>query len=294
VPKEWQKARYKQMVKEIEDIDYDVLVLGGDIFDKMPNLEEIALYFDLIKEFTRPTYIFSGNHEAGKRGYTWLEKLENSSFSINNNVIITDMNTIFLQGIDIIDYKYLKTFNPKDYINKLLLTHVRGSIPPYVHPEIDLSKFDRWGLILAGDLHDHSATFEEENAKHNIVYPGSPLSTTFHRKPIKNGVILCDTETLDWEFIELKLPQLLRKTITSESEAVPTDYDHTIFEIKGNVEELSGVSSELIERKVINSNKESKLKLEGLSIEEEVDLYLTEVLNINDTSEIIGVFNDHT
>ena len=296
VPKEWQKARYRKMVEELEKLDYDILVIGGDIFDKLPNLEEIALYFDIIKEFTRPTYIFSGNHEAGKRGYTWLEKLEESTYAVNNNVAIVNGNTIPLlsQNFDIIDYIDLKTFKPETYSNKLLLTHVRGSIPPYVHPEIDLSKFNRWDLVLAGDLHDHSASLEEENAKYNIVYPGSPLSTSFHRKPITNGVIICDTDTLDWEFIPIKLPQLIRKTITSEEEAVPTDYDHTIFEIKGNVEELSGVSSDLIERKVVNSNKESKLKLDGLSIEEEIDLYLKEVLNISDTKEIIGVFNDYT
>lgn len=295
MPKKWQKARYKELVKEIEKLDYDILVIGGDIFDKLPSLEEIALYFDLIKEFKRDTYIFDGNHEAGKRGYTWLEKLEESTNAINNLVRITSCGLFTIQyGIDYIPYTELKTFDIRDYNNKLLLTHVRGSIPPYVHPEIDLSKFDRWDLILAGDLHDHSATFEEENAKHNIVYPGSPLSTSFHRKPIKNGVILCDTDTLDWEFIEIKLPQLIRKTITSEDDAIPTEYDHTIFEIKGNVEELSGVSSDLIDRKVVNSNKESKLKLDGLSIEEEVDLYLKEVLNIPDTTDIIGVFNDYT
>lgn len=294
VPVIWQKARFKQLVKEIEKLDYDILVIGGDIFDKLPSLEEIALYFDLIKEFKRPTYIFDGNHEAGKRGYTWLEKLEESTYAINNLVHIIGGNISELPGIDVIPYTQLKTFNPKDYNNELLLTHVRGSISPYVHPEIDLSKFDRWTLVLSGDLHDHSASFEEENIKYNIVYPGSPLSTSFHRKPITNGVILCDTETLDWEFVPIKLPQLIRKTITSEDEAIPTDFDHTIFEIKGNIEELSSVSSDLIDRKVVTSNKESKLKLEGLSIEQEVDLYLKEVLSITDTTDIIGVFNDYT
>jgi len=295
VPKEWQKTRYKQLIKEIEKLDYDILVIGGDIFDKLPNLEEITLYFELIKEFTRPTYIFDGNHEAGKRGYTWLQKLEESTYAINNLVNITNCGLFTVKyGIDYIPYTQLKTFDPKDYNNKLLLTHVRGSIPPYVYPEIDLSKFNRWDLILAGDLHDHSASFEEENILYNIIYPGSPLSTTFHRKPITNGVIICDTETLNWDFIPIKLPQLIRKTITSESEAIPTEYDHTIFEIKGNIEELSNINSDLIDRKVVKSNKESKLKLDGLTIVEELDLYLREVMNIDDTIDIIEVFNDYT
>lgn len=290
----WQANRYKQLVIEIEKLDYDVLVISGDIFDKLPNLEEITLYFDLIKGLTRSCIITDGNHEASKKGYTWLEKLKDVTKVVNPLVDIVDGNTNVIPNVDIIPYTKLKTFNPKDYNNKLLLTHVRGSIPPYVHPEIDLSKFDSFSLILAGDLHDHSATFEEENAKHNIVYPGSPLSTSFHRKPITNGVIICDTDTLNWDFIPIKLPQLIRKTITSESEAIPTEYDHTIFEIKGNIEELSGITSDLIDRKVVTSNKESKLKLDGLSIEEELELYLKEVMNINNTKEFIGVFNDYT
>jgi len=273
VPKEWQKTRYKQLIKEIEKLEYDILVIGGDIFDKLPNLEEITLYFELIKEFTRPTYIFDGNHEAGKRGYTWLQKLEESTYAINNFVNITNCGLFTAKyEIDYIPYTQLKTFDPKDYNNRLLLTHVRGSIPPYVHPEIDLAKFTKWDLILAGDLHDHSATFEEENKK----------------------VIICDTETLNWNFIPIKLPQLIRKTITSENEAIPTEYDHTIFEIKGNIEELSNINSDLIDRKVVQSNKESKLKLDGLTIVEELDLYLTEVMNIVDTTDIIEVFNDYT
>ncbi|MCP3899128.1 MAG: hypothetical protein GY707_05275 [Desulfobacteraceae bacterium] len=293
VPREWQKDRFHEMVDRIEELDYDIMVIGGDIFDKLPSLEEIALYFELIKKFTRPTYIFDGNHEAGKRGYTWLEKLVEATKAINDQVKIVS-GAYNLEGLDIIPYTGLKTFNSKDYSNRLLLTHVRGSIPPFVKPEIDLSKFSKWDLVLAGDLHDHSATFEEENAKYNIVYPGSPLSCSFHRNKVTNGVIICDTDTLKWEFVAIKTPQLIRKTISNSDDAISTEYDHTIYEIEGNLEDLSNVSTnDLIDRKVVHSDKESKLNLEGLSITEEIDLYLKEVIMIEDTSDIIGIFNDY-
>jgi len=293
VPRQWQANRYRMLIEKLETLDFDTMVWGGDVFDKLPSLDEIQLYFELINKLTRTTVIYSGNHEAGKRGYTWLEKLKESTQSVNPLVHIVDGNTDLLPGIDIIDYKDLKTFNPSNYHNKILMTHVRGSIPPYVHPEIDLSKFKKWDIIYAGDLHDHSATKEKDNDEYNIVYPGSPLSCSFHRNPISNGVIIIDE--LDWEFIPLKLPQLIRKTITSEKEAVQTDYDHTIYEIKGNVEDLSNTSTGgLIDRKVVHSNKEAKLNMEGLTIQEELNLYLTEVMGIENTSEIIGVFNDHT
>ena len=126
------------------------------------------------------------------------------------------------------------------------------------------------------------------------MYPGSPLSTSFHRNKIKTGVILCDTETLDWEFIELKLPQLLRKTITDTKDAVEDGYDNIIYEISGNIEDLANIEkSDLIDRKVLKSNKESKLALDGMTVEEEVNLYLKEVMEITDTDEILGVLNDY-
>lgn len=295
VPKDWQIKRFKILVEEIEKIEHDVLVIGGDIFDKLPNLEEITLFFEVIRQFQKSTYIFDGNHEAGKRGVTWLTKLSDAVEAINPNVRILTGNTKCLPCLDIIPYTELKTFDPDKYSNKILLTHVRGSIPPYVIPEIKLEKFNRWDLVLAGDLHDHSATLEEENKKYNIVYPGSPLSVSFHRQAVTTGIVVCDTDTLDWDFVPIKIPQLIRKTIEFESEAIATDYDHTIYEIAGNMEELSDVNSTgLIDRKIIKSNKESKLDLEGMSIEEEIDIYLTEVMKINETSEIIQVFNDYT
>lgn len=294
VPKDWQINRFHSLVDNLINIDCDIIVIGGDIFDKLPNLEELSLYFDLIKKFNKPTYIFDGNHEAGKRGYTWLSKLNEVTSSINDYVAILNENCTELLGIDIIPYTRLKTFNSRDYKNKILFTHVRGSIPPFVHPEIDLSLFSRWDLVLAGDLHDHSATLEEENKKYNIVYPGSPMTVSFHRNKVNTGVILLDTDSLSWEFIKLDLPQLLRKTISNMNEAIPTDFDHTIYEITGNVEDLSNISTnDLVDRKVVKSNKESELELEGMSLEQEVDLYLRKVLKIEDTSEILGVLNDH-
>ena len=294
VPSVWQKNRYNVLFNKLNSFDCDAICIIGDIFDKLPSLEEVTLYFELITKLNKPCYIFDGNHEAGKRGYTWLEKLEKSTNAINSNVHIINGSIEELPNMDIIPYTQIKTFNPDDYSKRLLLTHVRGSIPPYVIPEIELAKFKRWNLILSGDLHDHSATLEEENAKYNIVYPGSPLSTSFHRNKIKTGVILCDTETLDWEFIELKLPQLLRKTITDTKDAVEDGYDNIIYEISGNIEDLANIEkSDLIDRKVLKSNKESKLALDGMTVEEEVNLYLKEVMEITDTDEILGVLNDY-
>ena len=62
VPKEWQINRFHIMVDELQQFDYDIMVIGGDIFDRLPSLDELSLYFELIKKFDKPTYIFDGIH----------------------------------------------------------------------------------------------------------------------------------------------------------------------------------------------------------------------------------------
>ena len=98
------------------------------------------------------------------------------------------------------------------------------------------------------------------------------------------------------EFIALGLPQLIRKTITSKDEIVKTNYDHTIYEITGNILELSDVdtSSDLIDKKLIHRHSDAVLNLHNLSIEEELRKYLKEVVQIeDDIDNIIKVFNDY-
>ena len=158
--------------------------------------------------------------------------------------------------------------------------------------EIDLSKFEGWEVVLAGDLHSY------ENSQGNILYPGSPLSITFHRNEIKNGVIIFDTETMTHEFIDLKLPQLIRKTVDSKDDVIPTGYHHTIYEITGNILELSDidVSSEFIDKKIVNKKSDSVLNLRDITLEGELELYLRKIIMLSEEDIIrtLKVFNDYT
>ena len=296
VPKIWQINRYIQLFDKIHEMEKecDMHILGGDVFDTMPKPEEIALFLKFVSGCTIPTYIYDGNHEATKKGQTFLTVLKDAVNDINSNVYIID--GIFnlpleTKSIDFIPYTHLKTFDPDEFSGDICCTHVRGNIPPHVIEEVDLSLFDGWEVVLAGDLHSY------ENSQRNILYPGSPLSISFHRNKIDNGVIIFDTDTMEHEFIVLNLPQLIRKTVTSENEIVKTDYNHTIYEITGNVLELSGVdtSSDIIDKKIISKSNDALLDLQNKSIEEELSLYLKEVLNLakEDIVEVLKVFNDY-
>jgi DNA repair exonuclease SbcCD nuclease subunit len=292
VPREWQKNRYEKLFEKIHELEkeVDIHILGGDIFDKLPNTEELALYFEFIAGITKPTFIYDGNHEATRKGRTFLTHLANATNRINSNAHIIDGITE-LKCIDIIPYTHLKNFDPKDFHNDILCTHVRGSIPPHVHPEVDLELFDRWEVVLAGDLHAY------ENSQRNILYPGSPLSITFHRNSVSNGVIIFDTVSKEHEWIDLRLPQLLRKTVTSEMDIIKTSYDHTIYEIEGSLKDLSDIdtTSDIIDKKVVRKQSDSKLDFTNKTIQEELTIYLSEILKLSsdDTKNVVNTFNDY-
>jgi len=293
VPRTWQKNRYNMLWRKLHELEEqcDIHIMGGDIFDRLASPEEISMYFDFISECNIPTFIFDGNHESTKKGQTFLKYLAKASNNVNRNVHIID-GISEINGIDIIPYTHLKAFKPKDFSNRVLCTHVRGNILPHVIEEIDLTKFNGWDVVLAGDLHSYA------NSQGNILYPGSPLSITFHRNKVDNGVIIFDTETMQHEFIVLGLPQLIRKTVSSKEEVIPTEYDHTIYEITGNLLELSNIdtTSEFIDKKIVNKKNDSVLNLKDITLAEELELYLNTIvcLSKEEVLSTMKVFNDYT
>jgi hypothetical protein len=108
---------------------------------------------------------------------------------------------------------------------------------------------------------------------------------------------LFDTDTLEHEFKPLGLPQLIRKTIKAGEPMPKTDPDHTIYEIEGDMSELSDVQDhELMDKKVVKRSTDTALILNPeMSMEDEITEYLSYVLMLpEDTiNEVLKVYNDH-
>ena len=291
VPVEWAKNRYGLFCEKVKNLQSraDLVILGGDVFDKLPNMEELEIYFDLVRVFDRTTIIIPGNHESVKKNTTFLTNLKAVTQAVNRHVkIIDDFYT--LGPIDFIPYNKLKEYHPQDvdFHNDILVTHVRGEIPPHVKPEVPLELFERWKVVLAGDLHSY------ENSQRNILYPGSPMSTSFHRNPVDTGVILFDTDTLAHEWISLGLPQLLRKTVRAGEQMPAGTYDHVVYEVEGDLTELAQVETTgLVDRKVTKRDHDVALMLsQDMTLAQELSEYLQFILGINEESvlEILQEF----
>ena len=295
VPLPWACSRYKMFFEAIYDLeeDVDLHIIGGDLFDRVPSMDELTLYFDFIKDIKVPTIIFDGNHEATKKNKTFFSNLKRATSDVNSLVEIVDYTREHSWGT-ILPYADLHKKGAIEKCNpdKPLYTHVRGEIPPHVTPEVDLDKFNPFPVVFAGDLHSHS------NTQRNIVYPGSPMTTSFHRDIVKTGYLLIDEDNdSTWEWGEFILPQLLRKTVDNESDMQPTMFHHTIYEIEGDVADLANIkNSELLDKKVVKRSSEATLNLKDLTIEEELVEYMSAILNLTDDKikQIMGVFNDYS
>lgn len=294
VPVEWAKNRYELFIKQLSDIQQgcDLLVLGGDVFDRMPTMDELEIYFDLVSSITIPCIIYAGNHEALKKDTTFFSSLKRSTQRLNNKVQVID-DFYRLDNMDFIPYNKLKEFENAPHLEhgNICFTHVRGEIPPHVKPEIDLDLFNRWDVVLAGDLHSY------ENSQRNILYPGSPCTTSFHRHRVSTGVIIFDSITLEHEWVILELPQLIRKTIKAGEEMPSTEYDHTIYEVEGDMSELGAMEDNtLIDKKIVRRETDTALILDpSMTLAAELKEYLLYILQLPDSTvdSIVQVLNNN-
>jgi DNA repair exonuclease SbcCD nuclease subunit len=286
VPVDWATNRFQLFITQFQEMQKqaDIIIIGGDVFDRLPSMDELELYFDFVASLTKPSIIYSGNHEMLKKDTTFLTYLKRATHRQNPLVSIHDDYFSQLLGglVDIIPYNKLKdfqdTYTQQQFKGRILCTHIRGDIPPHVKAEIDLNLLNRWDVVLAGDLHSY------ENSQRNILYPGSPYTTSFHRSSVRTGCILLDVSTLEHKWLEFDLPQLIKRTVGVNDPKPQTYPDHTIYEIEGNLHELGQLEdSELIDKKVVKRAQDTQLILDpNMTIAEEVREYLTYILNLPD------------
>lgn len=285
VPLEWSLNRYELLLDKLWELqeNCELFVIGGDVFDKVPTMEELEIYFNLVASCRIKTIIYSGNHEALKKNTTFLSYLKDATSKINSLVsVIDDFYTY--KNIDFIPYNKLKEWekDPDNTFyslhNHILCTHVRGEIPPHVKAEVDLDLFKRWKMVLAGDLHSFT------NSQRNIVYPGSPVTTSFHRELVDTGVLVINTENLEYDWKVLDLPQLIRKTVKAGDELTPGKYHHIIYEVEGDLGDLSVLDdNELLDKKLVKKSVDTALILDNsMTLEQEVVEYLLYVLNLDE------------
>lgn len=269
VDKVFEKNRYEQLFTKLLDIDADVVLHCGDMFDRAPTIEETALVVKYLNSANKPTIIIDGNHEATKKGETFLDLLRTMIW--NDKVyIITDITAFLKYDLTVIPYCKLSKL-PIEAVTKYAMTHVRGEIPPHVKAEIDLSLLKDFHAVFAGDLHDRSCS------QLNIQYPGSPLTTHFYREPVDfKGVFIYDTDTDTRQDINLNLPQLIKSSVEV------TDSNNFVMVEKIPTEVLVDSSDSILTKEVSRVDALAEVIKDTSTLERVVNLYL-EVCNGQNT-----------
>lgn len=290
VPVEWQLNRFKLFFEKMLELEksHDLVVLAGDIFDKKPEPDEMTLFNAYLNKVTKPTIIIPGNHEASKKGETFLQGYVRDEAINNHNVSFFTKNArINFMGywIQMFPYTEVQMDNLEDHSEKdILITHIRGEVPPNITPEYDFNKLRGYPLVLLGDLH-----FYHKYQDYNIFYPGSPLNVSFDRSDARQYGVLSHTywkEGHTHTFIDLKLPRLLRKKVSAGTELVKDPINHVIYEVEGKLEDIQKVKpSELLDKKIVDlPNSISALDLKNKTLLEEIATYLEHIAvdNIKD------------
>lgn len=287
VPRVWQYNRFMLLADEINKLDCKYHIFGGDLLDVAnPSIEEIGLMYDFLTKIEKHIIMIPGNHEMKSKKKDCYGYISNMLQDLGVEVI-RDFQTI--DGLDYIPYNILKDKTWPTPNSNIAITHVRGEIPPHIKPEIDLEKFSQYEKVFAGDLHSNKCS------QGNILYPGSPFNTSFHRTNSDgvHGIFLIGVDTGEHSWVELKLPQLLRKTVLLPEEMVATEYHYTIYEIEGDMEDLANIeNTDLLDKKITkNISTPPTLALSG-DLSDELGTYLHEIKGIKSVTAYVTLFKD--
>lgn len=300
IPNSWQINRFRQFFREIQKLEktHDIHIIAGDIFDTAPTLDEVNLFAEFCNYVSIRTIIIPGNHEATKKGKTFLESYNTLDNAINNDLIeiYCDNTRIEHEGVNFQLFPYGKMQldkMPTPVEGDILVTHIRGEVPPHIKPEYDFEKLRPWKLILLGDLH-----FNHQYQDYPAYYSGSPMNVSFDRtEDRKYGVNTIDFKSIDnytVEMLPLDLPRLLRKKIATGTKLEEHPIHRVIYEVEGNSTELDKMKdNDLIDKKIRYKPKEdSKLDLRGLNEIEELKKYLVLMGYEEQLDDIIKEYQD--
>lgn len=298
VPPEWSANRFRLFFEKLHELEnsHDIHIISGDIFDRKPEPDEICLFLRYANAVRIPTYIIPGNHEATKKGESFLEHFHEDYAITNPNLVLITKNkreVILGQSFYFFPYGELQ----KDALwpaerDEILVAHIRGEVPPHITEEYDFKKLRPWKLILLGDIH-----FAHRYMDYNAWYSGSPMNTTFDRDDNRDyGVNSIDLRSIDdysVNFVSLTLPKLIRKTLKAGEQMQQDSFNHTIYEVTGSVDQLASIkNSELLDKKIaIKPSENSKLDLKNLNLSEELKLYLN-YIKVSNVDEIVRDFQD--
>ena len=266
--KDYVKKRYMDFfnafatfIDKVEKIKPDVCLIAGDIFDKKeinPDiLSKTEYLFKRLRDNVKKDIIaIEGNHDNSRiLEESWLEYLQeqnilkvfyyNKDFEEKNYLKIDDINfyPVGYPGfmIDEALTKLSEKLNPQEKNIVVVHTGISGStdtLPGLVSTSI-LDLFKDKAIYIAGG-HIHSFTTYPKEKPYFFVSGSLEFSNVQNEKSDKKGFILFDTDTLNYEFIELEHRKRIKKDFSY------TNFSNLEIEFENFVKELNLTGEEIL------------------------------------------------
>ena len=266
---------FATFVDKVEEIKPDVCLIAGDIFDKKeinPDiLSKTEYLFKRLRDNVKKDIIaIEGNHDNSRiLEESWLEYLQeqnilkvfyyNKDFEEKNYLKIDDINfyPIGYPGfmIDEALTKLSEKLNPQEKNIVIVHTGISGStntLPGLVSTSI-LDLFKDKTIYIAGG-HIHSFTTYPKEKPYFFVSGSLEFSNVQNEKSDKKGFILFDTDTLNYEFIELEHRKRIKKDFSySNFSNLENEFENFVKELNLTGEEILVISISLNNNDYINT-----------------------------------------
>ena len=252
---------FATFVDKVEEIKPDVCLIAGDIFDKKeinPDiLSKTEYLFKRLRDNVKKDIIaIEGNHDNSRiLEESWLEYLQeqnilkvfyyNKDFEEKNYLKIDDINfyPVGYPGfmIDEALTKLSEKLNPQEKNIVIVHTGISGgtnTLPGLVSTSI-LDLFKDKAMYIAGG-HIHSFTTYPKEKPYFFVSGSLEFSNVQNEKSDKKGFILFDTDTLNYEFIELEHRKRIKKDFSY------TNFSNLEIEFENFVKELNLTGEEIL------------------------------------------------
>jgi len=296
---------FATFVDKVEEIKPDVCLIAGDIFDKKeinPDiLSKTEYLFKKLRDNVKKDIIaIEGNHDNSRiLEESWLEYLQeqnilkvfyyNKDFEEKNYLKIDDINfyPVGYPGfmIDEALTKLSEKLNPQEKNIVVVHTGISGStntLPGLVSTSI-LDLFKDKTIYIAGG-HIHSFTTYPKEKPYFFVSGSLEFSNVQNEKSDKKGFILFDTDTLNYEFIELEHRKRIKKDFSyTNFSNLENEFENFIKELNLTGEEILVISVSLNNNDYINTESLENIAEKNGALK--THILIKNILNIGASEE---------
>lgn len=279
---------HQEVLKKINNIKPDAVVILGDVFDSHCNvhIQSIKRGTDFIVDISNlcPTYILVGNHDMNDNkqffpsNHSLYAYKEYSNVEVINKtkiIMINDIMTVmvpyvppgrFLEALDYVeDWKEAKIIFAHQEFNGGLVTPYRISTTGDHWPK-------EFPQIISGHLH------KRHKLRDNIYYPGSPQQVKINDDEDRSIAKIKIDENNNLNITKIPIKSLIKRLVTLKISELKNFQPEEGIKLKIKLVGTQEEHKELVTK----SNKISKLKNMGIDIRTDIKIPKNNIIKHED------------